>query len=137
MEDTRPASSSAPADNLVDACGDSGQPGARSKATEPSPASSESAHKTQILDFSNEEVSGSSTEFSLGPYNRHKHEDHARKLIALILLSMLFTLVVGILALVLMDKIAVAEIKEFAVVLGPVVALVSAATGFYFGTKSQ
>lgn len=33
--------------------------------------------------------------------------------------------------------IAVDEIKEFGVILGPLVALVSAATGFYYGTKGS
>ena len=40
-------------------------------------------------------------------------------------------------ALVVFDIITVDEIKEFCVILGPLVALVSAATGFYYGTKGS
>ena len=34
-------------------------------------------------------------------------------------------------------SIKVGDLKEFGVILGPVVTLVSAATGFYYGTKSK
>ena len=37
--------------------------------------------------------------------------------------------------MVVFGIITVDEIKEFGVILGPLVALVSAATGFYYGTK--
>jgi hypothetical protein len=33
--------------------------------------------------------------------------------------------------------ICVDDIKEFGVILNPIIALVSAATGFYYGTKSN
>lgn len=39
--------------------------------------------------------------------------------------------------MVVFGIIAVDEIKEFGVILGPLVALVSAATGFYYGTKGS
>lgn len=39
--------------------------------------------------------------------------------------------------MVVFGVIAVDEIKEFSVILGPLVALVSAATGFYYGTKGK
>ena len=44
-------------------------------------------------------------------------------------------LAIALLAMVVFDIITDDEIKDFGVVLGPLVALVSAATGFYYGTK--
>nr|VFJ89914.1 MAG: hypothetical protein BECKLFY1418A_GA0070994_100923 [Candidatus Kentron sp. LFY] len=41
------------------------------------------------------------------------------------------------LVLLASDCVKVDEIKEFAVILGPLVTLVSAATGFYYGTNKQ
>ena len=51
------------------------------------------------------------------------------------LIALLALLVIALLARVVFDIITVDEIKEFGVILGPLVALVSAATGFYYGTK--
>lgn len=39
--------------------------------------------------------------------------------------------------MVVFGIIAVDEIKEFGVILGPLVALVSAATGFYYGNRGS
>ena len=50
-------------------------------------------------------------------------------------LPLLALLVIALLAMVVFDIITVDEIKEFGVILGPLVALVSEATGFYYGTK--
>ena len=55
--------------------------------------------------------------------------------IAYLLIALLALLVIALLAMVVFDIITVDEIKEFGVILGPLVALVSAATGFYYGTK--
>ena len=44
-------------------------------------------------------------------------------------------MIVALLASVVFGVIPVSEIEAFAVILGPVVALVSAATGFYYGTR--
>ena len=44
-------------------------------------------------------------------------------------------MIVVLLAGVVFGVIPVDEIKEFGVILGPLVVLVSAATGFYYGTK--
>ena len=44
-------------------------------------------------------------------------------------------MIVALLASVVFGVIPVSEIEEFDVILGPLVALVSAATGFYFATK--
>lgn len=68
-------------------------------------------------------------------YDPRPLEDRARRRIAYLLIALLSLLVMALLAMVVFDVITVAEIKEFGVILGPLVALVSAATGFYYGTK--
>ena len=64
-------------------------------------------------------------------------EDRARRRIAYLLIALLALLVVALPAMVVFDVIPVGEIKEFGVILGPLVALVSAATGFYYAGSRQ
>ncbi|MBP2309404.1 hypothetical protein GBZ48_21530 [Azospirillum melinis] len=71
------------------------------------------------------------------PYNSTIHEDAARKGIAYSLIGILAFVIVAIFFLLYCKKMTVSELKEFAVILGPIVTLVSAATGFYYGTKSS
>ncbi len=90
------------------------------------------------LDFSAEQPS---TEEPSGPevgdtYDPRPQEDGARRIIAYLLIGLLWVVVGGMLVLTAFGTIEVSDMKEFAVVLGPVVTLVSAATGFYYGTKS-
>ena len=66
-------------------------------------------------------------------YDPDEHADHTRQRIAYGLLFLLAFIVVGIFATLWFTDLAVTEIKEFAVILGPVITLVSAATGFYYG----
>ena len=90
------------------------------------------------LDFSNEQPStegGSDPEVG-DEYDPRPQEDNARRTIAYLLIGLLWMVVGAMLALTAFGVINVSDIKEFAVVLGPVVTLVSAATGFYYGTKS-
>ena len=68
-------------------------------------------------------------------YDPRPLEDKARRRIAYLLIALLAFLVIALLAMVVFDIITVDEIKDFGVILGPLVALVSAATGFYYGTK--
>jgi len=90
------------------------------------------------LDFSDEISTGSVSEFGYGdPYDPRPQEDNARRRIAYSLIALLFVLVLGILGLVAFGCIQIDEVKELSIVLGPVVALVSAATGFYYGTKTS
>lgn len=70
-------------------------------------------------------------------YDPRPHEDQARRHIAYLLIGLLWIVVAGLLILVAWGGIQVQDIKDFAVLLGPVVTLVSAATGFYYGTKSK
>jgi len=71
------------------------------------------------------------------PYDPRPQEDGARRIIAYLLIGLLWLTIGAMFVLVGLGTIQVADIKEFAVVLGPVVTLVSAATGFYYGTKTQ
>lgn len=68
-------------------------------------------------------------------YDSRPQEDAARRNIAYLLIGLLCGIILGIFILLLAKTIQLSDIKEFAVILGPVVALVSAATGFYYGTK--
>ncbi len=68
-------------------------------------------------------------------YDPRPLEDKARRRIAYLLIALLALVVIALLAMVVFDVISVEDIKEFGVILGPLVALVSAATGFYYGTK--
>jgi len=71
------------------------------------------------------------------PYDPRPHEDGARRIIAYALIGLLSFLVIAMMAALWLGVIAAKDLKEFAVVLGPLVTLVSAATGFYYGTKSN
>lgn len=94
---------------------------------------------TDDLDFSSDITSESQP---IAPrvaseYDPRPQEDGARRTIAYLLIGLLWLIVAGVLILLAFGSITVNDIKEFGVVLGPVVALVSAATGFYYGTKSN
>jgi len=69
-------------------------------------------------------------------YDPRPLEDRARRYIAYCLIALLWLLVIAIFVLISIGTIHVTDIKEFGVLVGPVVALVSAATGFYYGTKA-
>ena len=70
-------------------------------------------------------------------YDPRPLEDKARRSIAYLLIALLALLIVALLAGVVFGVIDVGDIKEFDVILGPLVVLVSAATGFYYGTKGE
>ena len=94
---------------------------------------------SESLDFSDEDpvLEVSYNPFRDQAYNRRRAYDKARKYIAYSLIGLLWIIVCGILLLVGFKVITIAETKEFSVILGPIVALVSAATGFYYGTKDE
>ncbi len=72
------------------------------------------------------------------PYDPRPQEDQARRNIAYCLIGLLFILCLGTFATVWWTKIPVEDtLKIVQILLGPVIALVSAATGFYYGTKSK
>ena len=72
-----------------------------------------------------------------GDYDPRPHEDTARRRIAYALIALLFATVITIFWMLHSGQIETDELKEFAVILGPIITLVSAATGFYYGTKSH
>lgn len=90
------------------------------------------------LDYSNDVPSQTKVETpQVGDfYDPRPQEDKARRTIAYLLIGLLWLVVSAMFLLIAFESIKVADIKDFAVVLGPVVTLVSAATGFYYGTKS-
>lgn len=92
---------------------------------------------TSPLDLTSEVSTIREIKFSDKPYDPRPHEDAARRRIAYSLIALLFIVVLLIFILLIMCVITVADIKEFSVILGPLVTLVSAATGFYYGTKSK
>lgn len=69
-------------------------------------------------------------------YDPRPQEDGARRTIAYLLIGLLWLVIAAMFLLIAFGSVAVADIKDFAVILGPVVTLVSAATGFYYGTKT-
>ena len=90
-----------------------------------------------VLDFSTDQSQSENSNLKVGEtYDPRPQEDTARRYIAYSLIAILFVLIGGILFLVGIGCIEVHEIKEFSVILGPIITLVSAATGFYYGTKA-
>lgn len=86
----------------------------------------------------NNETSDAKLGLEIGkPYDPRPHEDNARRNIAYLLIGLLAFIVIAIFVLLCHGKIAVEDIKDFGIILTPIIALVSAATGFYYGTKSN
>lgn len=71
-----------------------------------------------------------------GDYDPRPVEDGARRILAFLLIGLLWLIIAAILILVAFETISVRQIKDFDVLLSPIIALVSAATGFYYGAKS-
>lgn len=69
-------------------------------------------------------------------YDPRPGEDGARRNIAYALIALLSIIVFAVLLLLACSVVQVGDLKEFSFLLGPVITLVSAATGFYYGTKS-
>jgi hypothetical protein len=76
--------------------------------------------------------------FVSSPYNIDRDREQKRGLIALILVGLLAAVVLLSFAGLLTSRIELKDLKELlTVILSPLVALVGAATGFYFGEKSK
>ena len=75
-------------------------------------------------------------ETEYGPSDTRKREDLTRSYIAFGLIGLLSFIVICIFALLFLGRISMSDLKDISVIFGPVVTLVSAATGFYYGTKS-
>ena len=70
-------------------------------------------------------------------YDPRPLDDKARRRMAYLLIALLTLHVSALTTMVLFGVIAIDDVKEFSVTLGPLVALVSAATGFYFASKGN
>jgi hypothetical protein len=69
-------------------------------------------------------------------YNPGPQEDSARRRIAYILLGLLSVVLIwALVSITLRPESDEHIVKVLEIVLGPIIALVSAATGFYFGSK--
>lgn len=126
-------------------------PAEQKPETEPSPPVSESSPPQSEPPSADSNVEGKPLDLSsegtgvvvpLSPkfgneYDSRPQEDEARRNIAYILISILAFIVFVLFGMVGCETINSGEIKEFSVILGPIVTLVSAATGFYYGTKSK
>ncbi|CAI8897757.1 hypothetical protein [Pseudomonas sp. IT-P176] len=106
------------------------------KPYEPQP--SESDYK--VTDWSTEsttEVPGL-TDITTRPYDSRPHDDHARRLLAYSLVLLLALVTLGAMTLFVIPGTDQEALKNLLnQILGPLVALVSAATGFYFATKRE
>lgn len=101
-------------------------------------ASDEDTTSSNSLDFTGDSTVDQAPAPQVGDkYDSRPQEDGARRIIAYLLIGLLWFIVIGILILLSLSIINVDEIKEFGVILNPIIALVSAATGFYYGTKSN
>lgn len=76
-------------------------------------------------------------EWNAVAYDPRPGEDGARRTIAYALIGLLAIIVFAVLLLLAFGVVEVTELKDFSVLLGPVITLVSAATGFYYGTRSK
>ena len=68
-------------------------------------------------------------------YDPRPDDNKARRRIAYALIALLAASIVAIFTLLGLGIIDVAELEKFGVILSPLITLVSAATGFYYGTK--
>jgi len=71
-------------------------------------------------------------------YDPRPHEDQARRNIAYWLIGLLTLICLATFMTLWFTRIPVEDVMKIVqILLGPVIALVSAATGFYYGTKSK
>lgn len=89
------------------------------------------------LDFTDETAIEQESDIETKPYDPRPFEDTARRNIAYSLIFLLFLTVIGIFILLCYKVVGITDLKEFSVILSPLLTLVSAATGFYYGTKNQ
>lgn len=90
------------------------------------------------LDLTGEKASDGHTalEPSTVPYNSDEDRERIRGLVALFLSGLLAFVVLGSFIGLAAKLIEMKDLKELlTIVLGPIIALVGAATGFYFGGK--
>jgi hypothetical protein len=91
----------------------------------------------EVLDLSNEiETSEVISSPALVPYDPRPKEDGARRWIAFSLIALLAVVIISSMIIYTLPGTDKAELKDFLnLILSPLFALVSAATGFYYATK--
>lgn len=91
----------------------------------------------KTLDLSNELPGEGQKGLVDVPWNSQKFEDQSRRTIAYMLIGLLTIIVSSMLILLSTHSIELSQLREFDVLLVPIVTLVSAATGFYYGSKNS
>jgi hypothetical protein len=116
------------------------QPGQGGASEEHPPATS--SNPVPARDFDRWPQTGDLAQKSLditdSSYDSRPQEDQARRNIAYCLIALLFFICIASFITLWCTKIPVEQItKILQILLGPVIALVSAMTGVYYGTKSK
>jgi len=100
------------------------------------PESLQTAAVTPLEDFGPLAMSPG-PELAAVPYNPEKTRENYRGIIALILIGLMSTLIAASFALFWIHPDRSKDLQQFfSLIFGPVVALVGAATGYYFGSQS-
>lgn len=86
------------------------------------------------LDLTGDPPSSEPKKPSTVPYNLDRHRENTRGMIALILVGLLAVVLLLAMGGLIWGNMEMKDLKELlTIILGPLVALVGAATGFYFG----
>ena len=93
---------------------------------------------TQEPDVESDKESSDKPPFKEEKYNPRIQEDSARRRIAYILLGLLAVVLIwALLSVTFCPDSEQRIVNILQIILGPIIALVSAATGFYFGAKDN
>ncbi len=88
------------------------------------------------IDLTEDYTTQKSLSFEQKPYDSRPHEDKARKNIAYLLIGLLIIVILWALVSISVWPDREPQIKNvIQLILSPLIALVSAATGFYYGSK--
>lgn len=128
-EATQPAPSNHPAP------ADPTQAPAQGASTQPAPQEETGpSAPLKELDLTGDPPSSEPKKPSTVPYNLDRHRENTRGMIALTLVGLLAAVLLLSMGGLIWGNTEMKELKELlTIILGPLVALVGAATGFYFG----
>lgn len=96
-------------------------------------------NERDFLDLTSDEpINGIEKRIEVKDYDPRPQEDSARRNIAYILLSILGVILIWSLLSITLNRESTDDvISVLQIILSPIIALVSAATGFYYGSKSN
>lgn len=115
-----------------------GKDSKHSKKNKTAPKSESESDEEEYLDLTEEDAQESEKRpVANGIYDPRPVEDGARRTIAYLLIGLLWAIIGAILIMIAWNSVEIKDLKEFGVLLSPITVLVSAATGFYYGTKSK